>query len=239
MQLILVLLQEISDGNWNESNCLLALRRLGQLYKSKAKSFSVADHKPMVTEIDRFFQYLEDIKKEFKAHRKFWQNLSEYVLRIDELNQAQTRISGAIDGFSFGNMNQNFTDQEDAFEQVHQNLAAKMVDFSVDRSHGEKKLAEHVTRLKYLKCLNESLKDKDSVESRVCSICWSDLERYYVLSCGHFFCVSCTTKLEGLSQQSCIKCSVCRQETGKTSLSIVASQTEEQKREGTFYSKLL
>ena len=78
-----------TESNWNESNYICALRRIGQLFKSKATS--VVDYYIISQDINLFVDYLEEIKKEFKVHRKLLTNLTELVLRIDELDQAQTR----------------------------------------------------------------------------------------------------------------------------------------------------
>lgn len=188
---------------------------MAQLYKSKATY--TADYETLVEDIDSFIKYIDEIKKEYRTHRKFWTNLSEYILRIDELNQAQTQYVVTIDNHITG----------DVAEMVQSAINSTISQFLLDQNLGEKKLSSTLDRLKYFKNLKNSLKDKDSIHSRMCSICWCDLEEYFLLTCGHFFCTSCLAQIRLLSAKSdTIKCSVCRAVCRKDSPCAISSLKE-------------
>lgn len=194
--------------NWNECNTLVALRRVAAIYKARSKRFAKSEVEVMVKDIDNFTEFTEEIKKEFKAHRRYWTSLFDYTLRLDELNQAQLRMTFAdrsVDG-----------------------IEAECESFVLTRESRKESLEAHLERFRYLKNLKESLKDKDAVRSRMCSICWSEPTRYFVLACGHFFCESC---LAGLLRHGTpydipegqIRCSVCRQLSQRDALSFIDS----------------
>ncbi|KAH9399444.1 hypothetical protein TYRP_017856 [Tyrophagus putrescentiae] len=194
--------------NWNECNTLVALRRVAAIYKARSKRFAKSEVEVMVKDIDNFTEFIEEIKKEFKAHRRYWTSLFDYTLRLDELNQAQLRMTFAdrsVDG-----------------------IEAECESFVLTRESRKESLEAHLERFRYLKNLKESLKDKDAVRSRMCSICWSEPTRYFVLACGHFFCESC---LAGLLRHGTpydipegqIRCSVCRQLSQRDALSFIDS----------------
>ena len=183
----------------------MTLRKLGQLYKSRAKGFE--DYEFLLSEIENFFQYIDEIKKEYKIHSKYWANLSEFIHRIDELNQAQTRYVIT------------YKHKEESIPSVMEN---ERIQFSLEQSAAESKLISHLDRLKYLINLKSSLQNKDNVETRVCSICWNDLTTYFILTCGHFFCSQCIQQLEKHSTcKENIRCSVCRAICRKNALSCI------------------
>ena len=194
--------------NWNECNTLVALRRVAAIYKARSKRFAKSEVEVMVKDIDNFTEFIEEIKKEFKAHRRYWTSLFDYTLRLDELNQAQLRMTFAdrsVDG-----------------------IEAECESFVLTRESRKESLEAHLERFRYLKNLKESLKDKDAVRSRMCSICWSEPTRYFVLACGHFFCESCLTGLlrHGTPYdipEGQIRCSVCRQLSQRDALSFIDS----------------
>ena len=162
----------------------MAIRKVGIWFKSRTVG-SARDYGVTVADIDNFSQYIDECKKEYKAHRKCWREASELVLRIDELNQAQTRYEHGVDSLSL----------------FHRDSSAKEM--------AEEKLCSNQQRLKYLNNLKNTLKDKDSIDSKVCSVCWSDLIRYSVLTCGHLLCIEC---MRNISKHSEIlsRCPVCR-----------------------------
>lgn len=182
--------------NWNECNTIVALRRVGQLYKAKAKYFKAEESEVMSAEIDHFIELIEETKKEFKAHRRYWTHLSDYVLRLDELNQAQGRMTLP--------------------DHTPEMMGWLKMSLDATKESSESKLGSHLDRYRYLKNLKSSLKDRDNVEARMCSICWSELSRYYVLTCGHFFCVTCLSQLTKHGAEfnvptGKVRCSICRQ----------------------------
>ena len=176
--------EENEADNWNENLCLVAIRKLGVWFKSRTVG-SAIDYDVTVADIDNFNQYIDECKKEYKAHRKCWRESCELVLRIDELNQAQTRYEHGVDSLSL----------------FHRDSSAKEM--------AEEKLRTNQQRLKYLNNLKSTLKDKDNIDSKVCSVCWLDLIRYSVLTCGHLLCIECMRNISKHSETSS-RCPVCR-----------------------------
>lgn len=188
------------EQNWNENKYILLLRRIGQIFKAKAVAAS--DYKEVVNEINIFMDYLDEIQKEFKVNRKCHTGLWEFVLRIDEMDQAQSRHV------------------VDSNEPDPQYLLA----MDSEKFTAECKLKVHLSRLKYLSNLQNSLKDRNEVEVRICSICWSDLTNYFVIPCGHFYCFTCMIELKKHCPGK-IRCSVCRSEFTSDSLACIDSSS--------------
>lgn len=198
-------IQLIRDGNWNESNYILALRKIGQLYRSK---FQTDVSNEVVSDYDKFCQLIEELKKEFKTHRKYLTNLYEFILRKDELNQAQTRLVSTLD-------EDQLSDQSTIEFSKEMKIIQHMTQFNNEKNYGEQKLVNDLSRLKYLSQLKTKLKDKDDVESRICSICWTDLIEYIVLPCGHFYCIGCMEQIQKYHGKNSVQCSVCRTRSSK------------------------
>lgn len=164
----------------------MSLKKIGQLFKNKA--IDQADYALVCDDVDTFVQLIHVLVKEFKNFSKHWTNISEFILRIDEMVQARSRIS------DFSN------NDEDGYRH------------HLDSLDAEKKLQACLDRFKYLQNLATSLVDKNEVEARICCICYCDMSKGAVMKCGHFYCADCLDKLQS---SNCfaqfISCAICRQ----------------------------
>ena len=145
-----------------------------------------------------FFKYLESLKNQFKLKSKFWMEINYTVSAFDELNMCKMRMEVVEQSESTINEIQN----KSKISRLQ--ISEQMQEFQLQKREAEVKFVRLNGRLKYVKYLKENNDPKE------CPICEAlPKERYYVLDCGHHFCMNCWT-IMSVKYPHRMKCPICR-----------------------------
>lgn len=147
-----------------------------------------------------FFNWLEQLKAQFKIYAKLWVEVNYTVGAFDEINMCKLRMQ-IVDS------PEEITEEDLIFKLKipRYDVENQLQTFSAQKLEAEVIFVRLNGRLKYLNHL------KGQVEPQACPICANvPKEKYYVTACGHLMCAECFTFMVKSRYQSSVKCPVCR-----------------------------
>lgn len=148
-----------------------------------------------------FIEFNGKLKHEFYLMRRFWSSVSNEINSYDEIDMAKIRIR----------LKESYDrDSKETYLVERRLIPYQILKNKEEKKNADEKLRKKIGQLLYLTNLQKSFSIQNgSVENEeVCPICQMNLEQqWYVLVCGHVFCIECTNRLTD-SQTEC-RCENC------------------------------
>jgi E3 ubiquitin-protein ligase SHPRH len=166
-----------------------------------------------------FIEFNSKLKQEYYLMRRFWSSVSNEINSYDEIDMAKMRIrlKEAHD-----------RDSKASYLVERKQIPYKILENKEEKKKADEKLRKKAGQLLYLTNLQKSFSIQNGrVENEeLCPICQMNLDQqWYVLVCGHVFCIECTNRLtetqtecrcenclirNGLNRRN-VQCAMCRE----------------------------
>ncbi|XP_054724305.1 E3 ubiquitin-protein ligase SHPRH-like [Uloborus diversus] len=135
---------------------------------------------------------LATMKKEYKLIQNLWLKLCDFVAAMDEIEMAKTPLRIMHDHEEFPPANSTAAKYCIKLSQ----LQSSHLSFESEVVSARQELRNKLGHLFYLKNLQKAQEENQS-EHQSCPVCSQDLvSAWYVLPCGHCFCISCIDTLK-------------------------------------------
>lgn len=183
---------EYAEGTWNPR----LEEKLLKVVLNYGKRVDFDDE--LIEMGQKFFNYLEALKTQYKFQAKLWVEVNYTVSAFDEINMCKMRMQ-VVD------YQHQMTEEDLKFrlKVTRHEIPEQLQIFTDQKQEAEINFVRLNGRLKYL----EHLKERD--EPQACPICTNiPKERYFVSICGHLMCTECFTILTKNKHR--FNCPVCR-----------------------------
>ncbi|KPM08671.1 E3 ubiquitin-protein ligase SHPRH-like protein [Sarcoptes scabiei] len=157
--------------NFNDSNAIIVFR---QIVRFLDKEILLShDHHALMKQFKAALKFFELFQDELKLYRKIWIESITLIQKIDELDQARSRITYDRAEIDF-QRSLNLTKYRDA----------------------KTSLKNFLGRLDYLNNLKKTFDDDKDQSAKICTICYDRLSCYAIFFCGHIVCSDCHDRLK-------------------------------------------
>ena len=174
-----------------------------------------------------FLQFFSSLKEEFKLMRKFYTKSSNQINALDELEMCKLRMRLLQPN------EKNIYELDYIIEENQINGEFYIHNNSSIESESE--LKRKLGQLHYLKNLQKTfLLEEGKENEEPCPICMQNIGySWYVLPCGHSFCVDC---FKDLVKNECdylgkLKCALCRVVNPRKEACLVSTKKDENEKE--------
>lgn len=214
-------LNEESDTEDNNVN-LGSRSDLERLFRLVNKIFSKDDALKKNTVARDLIENYIQLKDEFKFCTQFWINSSTLINAYDELDMTKLRMELTNPAETKNSNRSANLVPENQLDNVH-------AQFVAGKNQAYKDLKKKFGQLVFLQNLAKSNSLKVNEENEeTCPICQCNLGfKWYVLSCGHSYCVDCTNSLEDKqsTHRGSYRCALCRHLSSKNDRYLVSTIT--------------